>query len=228
MFFGASVLMFFAFILFRLSKINDNNIVKRPDRHILLNFIKYFQDKNRTLAYILGGGVTLWWALIYIYIPLYILEHNLDKIWIGIFLFAVAVPLIFFEYTFAKLSGKMGSRVLFQMGYFILTLTVILCFFVSNPFYVLSLLVFASFGVAMLEPTTEAYFFDVLKNKKEENRFYGPYNTTIESGLIIGKFSPAVLLLFLPFNYIFLLFGLFTFSLFIFASVSKNIVEAKK
>jgi len=78
--------------------------------------------------------------------------------------------------------------------------------------------------MAMLEPTTEAYFFDTIK-RKDEDRFYGPYNTSIETGLILGKILPAVLLLFLPFKYIFLLFAGIMFLLFLLSFKAKNIVE---
>ena len=65
----------------------------------------------------------------------------------------------------------------------------------------------------MLEPTLEAYFFKVLKNKSEENKFYGPYNTTINFNLFLGKIIPAGLLLIFPFKSVFLIFAFFMFLL---------------
>jgi hypothetical protein len=48
-----------------------------------------FKRKERTVAYLLHGGVSLWWAMIYLFIPLYIIENNLSNLWVGYFLFAI-------------------------------------------------------------------------------------------------------------------------------------------
>ncbi|MEK6898108.1 MAG: MFS transporter [Nanoarchaeota archaeon] len=224
----SSVFLFLAAFLFRISKIHDSNIERKINTRVFENFFEFFKDKDRVVTYILQAGVAFWWVLIYLYIPLLILESNINESWIGIFLFAVAVPLIIFEYSFAKLSEKYGSRKFFEAGFLILSFIALLSFFFSNIFVILSLLVLASVGVAMLEPTAESHFFDILKNKKEENRFYGPYNTSLEVGLVIGKIIPAIFLLFLPMKYIFPIFSVFMFLLFLVAKKSRNIVEKRK
>ncbi len=55
--------------------------------------------------------------------------------------------------------------------------------------------------------------------------FYGPYNTRINVNNFIGKMLPAVLLLFLPFKFIFLLFSLFMFIMFLLCFKVKDIIE---
>ena len=132
-----------------------------------------------------------------------------------------------FEFHFSKLAGKIGFKKIFKIGFLIPALLVIICFFINNIYIILGLLVLASIGLAMLEPTTEAYFFDTIKNK-DECRFYGPYNTTVEVNDFLGKILSATLLIFLPFKYIFLLFGAFML-FFVFISFKiKDIVENKK
>ena len=79
----------------------------------------------------------------------------------------------------------------------------------------------------MLEPTSAAYFFKIT-SKEEEQRFYGPYNTRFDVAGIIGKFIPAVLLLFIPFKYVFIIFAAAMFLLFIICSNMKEVVDAKK
>jgi MFS family permease len=100
-------------------------------------------------------------------------------------------------------------------------------FFIKNFYITLGLLVFASFFLAMLEPTTEAYFFDITSKTGEENKFYGPYNTSLEIGFIIGKIIPAIILIFLPFNYIFLAFAAFFLILFLLSFRARRIIEDK-
>jgi len=89
------------------------------------------------------------------------------------------------------------------------------------------LLILASVAVAMVEPTTEAYFFDII-TKKQRDKFYSQHNTAIDVGNIIATFFSAVILLFLPFNFIFILFCAITLGLALLSLKIKNIVEGKK
>ena len=226
-FFLSVLFIFIGWIIFRVSEIKDLKVKKsksKVDDNFLKNFVDFFKDRERVLAYMLGGGVNLWWALIYLFIPLMIIRSGLGELWVGYFLFGIAVPLILFEYVFAKWAGKHGFKGMFKMGYFLVSVMAFACFFVSNIYIVLSLLVLASVGMAMLESTTESYFFDILK-RKERDRFYGPYNTAIDTGGFIGRMFPSLLLIFLPFKFLFLLFGGFMFVLFLVSFKVRDVVE---
>jgi len=223
----AAIFVLIASFTFKLYKIKDTNVKKKVHKNIIKNFKDFFKDKNRVKAYIIGGGVNLWWVLIYLFIPLYIIRNGLDTLWVGYFLFATAIPLIMFTFPFAKLAGKIGFKKIFRIGFLIPAVLAITCFFISNVYVVLGLLVLASIGLSMLEATTEAYFFDIT-NDKEESRFYGPYNTTIEVNHFIGKILSAILLIFLPFEYVFLLFGAFMFFFVGLSFKIKEIIEKKK
>lgn len=223
----AAIFVLIAALIFKISGIRDANIKKKVHKNLIKNFIDFFKDKDRTKAYILGGGVNLWWVFIYLFMPLYIIRQGLDTLWVGYFLFAVAVPLIIFTFPFAKLAGKIGFKTIFKIGFLIPGILAITCFFINNVYVVLGILACASVGLAMLESTTEAYFFDVTK-EKDEPRFYGPYNTTIEVNHFIGKILAATLLIFLPFEYIFLLFGVFMFFFVIVSFRIKEVIERKK
>jgi len=222
-----ALFVFFGLVIFRVSVIKDSKGKKKADKNMFKNFIEFFKDKKRALAYTLGGGVNLWWALIYLFIPLMIIRSGLGALWIGYFLFGIAVPLILFEYVFSKWAGKHGFKRIFKVGYLLISILALVCFFVSNIYLILSLLVLASIGMAMLEPTTEAYFFDILK-EKEKYRFYGPYNTAIDAGNFIGKIFASCLLIFLPFNFLFLLFGGFMFLFFLLSFKIKNVIEIRR
>jgi MFS family permease len=223
----SSLFMLIAFLMLKFSGIKDKHINKKTHSNIKENFFEFFKDKKRRLAYILSGGVNLWWVLIYTFTPILILNQGLNEQWVAYFLFLIPLPLIFLEYRFAKMAGKYGFRKMFNYGFFIAFVIALSCFFISNIYIILALLILASFGLAMVEPTTEAYFFDIT-TKEEEQRFYGPYNTTIEVNLLIGQLSSAFLLYFMPFKFIFLLFAIFMFALFLISFKTKKIVEEKK
>jgi hypothetical protein len=58
----------------------------------------------------------------------------------------------------------------------------------------------------MTEANTEAYFFEV-SNQEDEQRYYSPYKTSVDTGHLAGQFLPSLILLMLPFNFIFLFFA---------------------
>ncbi len=223
----SALFLLFGLIIFKTTGIKDTEGKKKVDKNVLKNFIDFFRDKKRVMAYVFGGGVNLWWSLIYLFIPLMIIRSHLGEVWVGYFLFAVAVPLILFAYVFSKWTAKHGFKKMFKAGYFLVAILAFACFFVSNIYIILGLLVLASVGMAMLESTTEAYFFDILKGK-EKYRFYGPYNTAIDAGSLVGKLLGSILLIFLPFKFIFIFFGIFMFGLFLLSYKTKKIIESDR
>jgi len=223
----SAVFVLIALVFFNFSRMRDGHVKIKTDDNLLKNFFDFFKDKKRVLAYLLGGGVNFWWILIYLFMPLYMTRSGLDIEWVGIFLFAIAVPLIIFTYKFASLAGKVGFRRIFKIGFFIPAVLALVCFFVSNIFIIMGLLVLASIGLAMLESTTEAYFFDTL-NGHQDLRFYGPYNTTIDVNQFVSKILPAIFLVFLPLKFIFLFFSLFMFVFFFLSFKTKRIVESHR
>lgn len=225
-FISAVILVLVAFI-FKKSKIKDHKIKKKTDTSMYRNFIDFFKSKDRTLVYILHGGVSFWWILIYLYIPLLIVRQGLGTEWIGYFLFAVPIPLILLECKFSNIAGKIGFKKMFKRGYLIVSILSLLCFFfISNLFVVFALVVIASIGMAMLEPTTEAYFFDVCKGK-QDLRFYGPFNTAISFGKLFGKIIPALVLIIVPFQFTFIIFSIIMFILFLVSFKVRDVVESK-
>src|SRR3989344_872954 len=220
----ASMFIFLAFLMFKFESLNDPTKTKKIDKNLIKNFFAFFKKKERVYAYIIGGGVSFWWSLAYLFMPLYIVRNGLSELWIGYFLFALPIPLIILEYKFSNRADKHGFKKFFKIGFIIPCIGALICFFmVENVFAVLGVLVVSSIGLAMLEPTTEAYFFKI-STRKEEQRFYGPYNTRLEVAGFFGKAIPSVFLLFMPFKYIFLLFSAVMFLMFL---ISFKIKEVK-
>lgn len=220
----SAIIMTLSIIAFSLFRIKSKKVIKKPDRKIFKIAQEFFSNKNRIFVYLLEAGITFWWALIYVYMPIYVIENNLGDIALGIFLAAIVVPLIGLEYYFGKLTARTGFKKMFSLGYFILAVSAILCFIMNNHYVVLSILVLASVGAAMIEPSAEAYFFDIV-SKRQREKFYGPYNTGIEVGSFFATGVSAVILLFLPFKFIFIFFGIITALLALLSLRIKNVVE---
>jgi len=225
-FFLGAIFCFLSYFLFKISKIRDAHIIKNPDKNIVKNFIEFFKYKPRVISYIMSAGISFWWSLIYIFIPVYMVEHGMTEIIVAYFLFAIPIPLILLEFKFGSMASKHGFRKMFGLGFLIVAIISFICFFlISFSFYwILALLVLGSVGMAMLEPISESYFFDISK-ERDGQRFYGPHKTSIDSGQFFAKVISSLLLFILPFEYLFLFFGIVMFGLFILSFKVRNIVE---
>src|SRR3989344_5358577 len=211
-----ALLVFIALLIFSFYK---HNYKKYKIKYRLLTNIKlFFKNKDLRNLYISGIGVSMWLGFVFIYIPLYMVRHGIDKSGVGLFFFVLILPLLI-EYTIGKKSDKLGTKSFITSGYFIISIFSIIAFISNNIYPVLSSIILASFGVAFLGPTKEISFFKLL-NKQEEERYYGIFLTHLEVGLLLGKFIPALLLLFLPFNYIFIVLAIIMFA---FGLVSLNL-----
>jgi MFS family permease len=116
-------------------------------------------------------------------------------------------------------EDKIGFKPFMVSGFLILSLFALVAFFVNNIFIVLGLLVLASFGSALIEPSGEAYFFKLVPKTKEE-KFYGPFLTYANIWGTIGNLVTAGILIFLPFRFVFL--GL-SLSMLVFAYLSTRL-----
>ncbi|HTZ42077.1 MAG TPA: MFS transporter [Candidatus Omnitrophota bacterium] len=206
-FFFASAIILLSVIIMNFLKVKDDRKTKDIDKHIFRMIANFFRDKNRVLIYIISLSVPFWWAFIYVYMPIYIIDSGLSSFTLGLFISGVTIPLIFGDYIFARIAGKKGFRKLFFTGFLSLGILAASLFFISNIYLILALLVLASISVSMIEPTIEAYFLDITE-EEERDKYYGIYTTSSQLGTLIGAGAAAAFLAFLPFNYLFLLFGI--------------------
>src|SRR3989344_3683427 len=145
----------------------------------------------------------------------------------GYALFAIVVPLVLLEYPFGLLAEKIGFKKIFFTGYLILAVIGTSAFFVNNIFIIILLLTTASIGAAMIESTTEAYFFSIVPKKNQRDKYYGPYNTTVEIHHAIASFIGGLILLIFPFKFLFLFFGAIMLLMVILSLKVKEMIDIK-
>jgi len=131
------------------------------------------------------------------------------------------------EYYFGELAGRKGYKKIFFLGFFIPSLIAFSCFLFFNFWFIFVVLILASFALAMIESTTESYFIDLLRGK-EDQRFYPPYNTAIDVGIVFGQVFSALVLLFFDFRYIFLVYGFGMLFLSILSLKMKDVYESRR
>ena len=227
-FFVAGILMFLSWAFLKFSGFKDDRKEKKVDRHLVKFVGEFFSEKKLIVNYIVRGGISFWWAFIYIFIPIYIITTKgvRGDLLVGYFLAGVVAPLIFLEYPFGRIAGKRGFRKMFLRGYIILTLISVLCFFVNEFYAILVLLVLGSVGAAMLEPTTDAYFFDIT-NKYQRDKYYGIYNTSLDVFYALSLFVVAWSIKLFNFKYAFLVVGFFMLVFGLISLGVKKVIEEK-
>jgi MFS transporter, ACDE family, multidrug resistance protein len=209
-----------AMFIFKFNAVKDSRTTK-PHDNVFKNFLDFFKKKDRVMSYLLTGGTSSWWILIYLFMPLFILEQGLNEKYIGYFLFAITVPLILTEYIFSTLSNKYGYKKIFKFGFIIPAILAFIAFFISNIYLLMGTLVIASFGLALLEPTSESYFLSRI-TKNQASKFYGPYYTTLTVSAFFGKMIASILIIYFPFKSLFLLFSGFMLIFFFISSKVKD------
>ncbi len=219
MFLFSAIFTLVALLIFSFYK---RTIKKSNDEISLFKTIKeFFKNKILVKGYIASTGMSVWSGFIFVYVPIYIIRNNMDRSYVGIFLFAFVLPYLI-EYFIGKKSDLVGNKFFITLGYLIISVCSLIAFFVNNFKISLAFLILSSFGISFISPTRESYFFKST-NKKEEEKYYGVYLTHIEIGLLMGKIIPAVLLLYFSFNYMFLFFAVIMFLFYLYSLKLKDV-----
>ena len=105
------------------------------------------------------------------------------------------LPLVLFEKLIGKLADKHGLRIYLAIGFLIIALITVFFNIISFVPIVLILMAIVNIGAALIEPLQETYLFKIIK-KKDEERFFGVYNTADPLANIIGPLIASVFVLF--------------------------------
>ena len=93
------------------------------------------------------------------------------------------------------------------LGFLFMGVCLLVTFISPFPLINFLLIILVNFGLAFIEPLQESYLF---KNSppKDEDALYGVYMTADPVAYFSSSLIGAVVLLFLPFQFMFLVFGL--------------------
>lgn len=219
-----ALFLIISYFIFKSAKIKDKNRFTEDDGSLkssIKNLKHYFKDSERIKNYFLRGGVNAFWGTIFLFIPLFIVEKGFSEYWIGIFLFSTAVPLVVLEYFIGLNADKKGFKKFFVWGYLILSVCSFIAFFFTNIIAWMIIFVIAAIGAAMLEGTSEGYFFKITK-RREEEKYYGPYNTSLYAISGLGKLIISGGLFYLANEYAFLILSGEMFLIFLIATSLKE------
>lgn len=204
-FIGAAVFMTIgALILWQMKLRNEPK--EKPQHR--LNIKSFLQHKNLGKPYIFATGIEMWWALIYVFIPLFMIKQGLSLSAIGFFLSAVIIPTTILEYSASTWATKKGFLPMFRIGFAGLAICAIAAFFVPNIYWQLGLFVLGSVFMALIEPIQDSFFFHKIK-QKESDIFFPVFSTAGDIGSLIAKISIAIGLVFAPYQFAYLIMACF-------------------
>lgn len=183
------------------------NIEEKKTQNILSNIKEYFKDTGRIKAYFVTFIQMMWIGFKRLYAPLYIAMLGYNESMTGIIFSLGIIPFILLEVKVGEYADKKGVRIPFSLGFLIIAIGLLLVFISPYPILNFALIILCSIGAAFVEPLQEYYLFKHLPEKDEEN-MYGVYMTADPISYFIMPLMGALILAFLPFKYLFLIFGI--------------------
>lgn len=226
--FSVEKVIFFAGIFFLLSGTSASFKIKKHRTKRIVSSMKPIENlknfsKIRGLkaAYLIRSGIDAWWTLIFIFVPVIMVQSGYSVFQIGLFVGLSQLPLVLVEFLSVRFLDRASFKLIFSLCYLFLLITSLASFIFSFNNIILLILILSSLALAFLEPITEIYFFELTK-KSEEETAYPVYATSSIFGE--GAYSILVwpIVSFLGVKYSFLAISMYMFMLFF---VSRRVIR---
>ncbi len=204
-----NILVFF----YALLTLRDANEKPSVDISVVKLLKKVFKRKNVMAIYYISFVLEFFYALMIIYMPIYLLDLGLDWDRIGVIFTIMLMPFVFLQYPMGFLADKkMGERRLLIFALFIMaTSTVIVYLTDSTSVLIWSLVMLGTrIGAAMVEILRDSYFYKRIDGNDVD--LIGFFRTAMPVGYILAASCSFLLLLFLSLSSMFILSAVVVFS----------------
>jgi MFS family permease len=215
-FFGIFVfLLLFNILVFfyALIRLRDTNGSPKVNISVVGLLKKVFKQKKVVSIYYISFALEFFFALMIIYMPLYLIDAGLNWSQIGIIFSVMLLPFVFLPYPMGFLADKkMGERKLLILALFIMAFSSIVVYLINSPSVLIWSLVMLGtrVGAAMVEILRDSYFYKQIDG--DDVDLIGFFRTAMPVGYIIAASLSFVILLFLPLSAIFILSAAVVFS----------------
>lgn len=160
-----TVSMFLYIVIFLVVFIALNDIqghVEKKNFSTKKTFNTFKKNKNLINVYWISFTLQFFYAVMTIYMPLYLREIGISWGDIGIIFSIMLLPFIFIQYPAGILADKkFGEKEMFFIGHSIMILSLIFMYFVRDQTFIfLSVILFVSrIGAALVEAMQDSYFY---------------------------------------------------------------------
>lgn len=204
-----NILVFF----YALIRLRDTNGRPKINISVVSLLKKVFKRKNVISIYYISFVLEFFFALMVIYMPIYLIDLGLNWSQIGIIFSVMLLPFVFLQYPMGFLADKkMGEKKLLILALFIMAFSSILVYLTNSPSVLIWSLVMLGtrIGAAMVEILRDSYFYKRVDG--DDVDLIGFFRTAMPVGYIIAASLSFIILLFLPLSAIFILSALVAFS----------------
>jgi MFS family permease len=160
----------------------------------IAGLIEYLKRPRLRRVFLLAVGLEVWWVVSSIYIPLAVIDLGYGPDIVGWVVTGGVVPLVLLEVWVGRQAQARGTRNYMVAGFLVLGVGAasfpLLGF---SPGLLLFMFAAVNVGAALIEPLTEAYFFEVA-TLEEAARFFGIYNASAPMAGLLGPLVGAVVL----------------------------------
>ncbi|KKP66903.1 MAG: hypothetical protein UR66_C0003G0057 [Candidatus Moranbacteria bacterium GW2011_GWE1_35_17] len=184
------------------TKINVNELLK-----------KVYKRKNIMRIYYVSFVLEFFYALMIIYVPIYLLEKGFTWDQLGVAFTVMLIPFVLVQYPVGLMADKKtGEKEFLIFSFFILGISTLL-FYLSDSKDIMvwtTILVLGRIGAALIEILRESYFFKRIDGNDVDIVDF--FNTSRPVAFIIATAISSILLLFFSTTSVFLLVAIVCFS----------------
>jgi MFS family permease len=207
--FAMTILMILGLLLY-VKKFKDKVYTKTPFLKIY-KFLK--KNKHIKAVNLINFILQFFFGVMVVYTPIY-LNGNMGLSWdkLGIIFTIMLLPFVLFSVPIGKLIDRyhVHKRYLLTIGFIILGFSTILISQVDTQSVLFwgILLFMTRTGAAIIETTSEIYFFTHVR--EEDAYLLSIFRDMTPVAYIVAPLLGGLFILFFPFNYLFMVLGIFT------------------
>jgi MFS family permease len=176
-------------------------------------FKKIFKRKNVLRIYYISFLLEFFYFIAVVYIPIYLRNLGMEWSKIGIIFTFMLIPFVLLQYPTGILADKKwGERELIIFGLFMMSATTLTIYFIDSTSIVIwAVILFSTrIGAALIEILRDSYFYKRIDGADVDVIDF--FRTSRALAFLTASIVSAIMLLFLPLNYIFVLLAIVLFT----------------
>ena len=211
--FVTSLLVYSLIFIIAMINIRKTNHKFKKDINISNLLKKVFRRKNIMKVYYISFTLEFFYALMVIYVPLYLLDKGFSWDQLGMAFTIMLVPFVLIQYPMGIIADKKtGEKEFLLFSFFILGISTLIFYFThsSNILVWTTILLLGRIGAALVEILRESYFYKRIDGNDVDVIDF--FRTAKPVAYIVAASLSTILLVFFSVKSIFLLVSLVAFS----------------